>query len=411
MFKSHQEFAVWILLPLSIGLVLVSGRALSAPQLLQDETMQQLTAGQSENAGGVITANTSNSQIEHKVSIRLSDESQSQSQTLNLINSSDSAVANTLNVWQGDVVNLSPAEAGTTPELEVNQINQVYQQQSHSATMSGYVRSEADTTAIVRHHESRVFSNDLVNIDQVTDRFEELRVTETSTDSMVDTSFSLGLGDQLYIDAHLGQGIASSGYVNAVYDGGEAEFIMNLDGGISASADSSIANEFLGTTASIGFEAGIDLGLSLITTIELPRMEIELSGAGCGVILGSCSASGSSSELIMTTTDNSTLGVYENHQTGAFEFSDESISIVRSPFELGSASADYIVVDDAGLVLETEESLELSESAQKDIEVMNLVNAVASDVANAVNVSRASQFENVGSRLILNQFNTVRHGQ
>ena len=103
MFKSHQEFAVWILLPLSIGLVLVSGRALSAPQLLQDETMQQLTAGQSENAGGVITANTSNSQIEHKVSIRLSDESQSQSQTLNLINSSDSAVANTLNVWQGDV--------------------------------------------------------------------------------------------------------------------------------------------------------------------------------------------------------------------------------------------------------------------------------------------------------------------
>lgn len=411
MLNNHQEFAVWVLLPLSIGLVLVSGRVLSAPKLLQDETMQQLTAGQSENAGGVITANASNSQIEHRVSVRLSDESQSHSQTLNLINSSDSAVANTLNVWQGDVVNLSPTEPGASPRLEVNQGNQIYQQQSQSANMNGYLRSQADSTVIVRHNESQVFTNDLVNIDRVTDQSSELHVTETTTDSMVDTGFSLGLGDQLYIDAHLGQGVATSGYINAVYDGGEAEFIMNLGGGISASAGTSVENEFLGTTASVGFEAGIELGLSLVTTIELPRMEIELSGAGCGVILGSCSASGSSSELIMTTTDNSTLEIYENHQIGTFEFSDESISIVRSPFELGSASADYMVIDDASLVLQTEESLELSDSAQKDIEVMNLVNAVASDVANAVNVSRASQFENVGSRLILNQFNTVRHGQ
>jgi hypothetical protein len=401
----------WISVLLGIGLTFISGTVLSAPVLLQDETMQQVTAGENENAGGVIVGNSSDSQIDRNSAIQLTGDSQSGSQSLNLVNSSDSAVANTLNVWQGEVISFSPTDNAASSELEGNQGNQVHQQQLQSATLSGYVRSATDTTEIVRHNESQSFASDLVLINQVTDRFEEVRVSESSSDSMVDTSFNIDLGDQLYLSGHLGQGVASSGSVKALYDGGEAEFIMNVGGGISASASSSIKNEVLGSTASVGFDASIDLSLSLITTIELPRMEIELNGAGCGVILGSCSASGSNNELVMTSSDHSNLDVYENHQSGAFEFSNESISITRSPFELESARASYIVIDDASLTLESDETLALSESAQKDVKVMNLINAVSSDIANAVNVSRASQFENAKSRLILNQFNTVRHGQ
>ncbi|MCK4710541.1 MAG: hypothetical protein KAU21_18140, partial [Gammaproteobacteria bacterium] len=55
-------------------------------------------------------------------------------------------------------------------------------------------------------------------------------------------------------------------------------------------------------------------------------------------------------------------------------------------------------------------TLELSESAQKETEGMNIVNAIGSNVANSTNISRALQFNSIGTRLILNQFNVVHHG-
>ena len=139
-------------------------------------------------------------------------------------------------------------------------------------------------------------------------------------------------------------------------------------------------------------------------------MEIELSGAGCGVVMGSCDASSLHTEFTQTRTDNSTLDVVENHQAGDSDFSTEQISIFRSSFTLGSAQAEYIVVDDSSLTLNSEVVLEFTDSAQKEVEGMNIVNAIGSNVANATNIFRAAHFKSLRSTLVLNQFNTVQHG-
>ncbi len=111
-----------------------------------------------------------------------------------------------------------------------------------------------------------------------------------------------------------------------------------------------------------------------------------------------------------TKTDNSTLDIIENHQSGQSSFSEVATKISRSPFELESAKAEYIVIDASSLELDSEVWLELSDSAQKDIKGMNIVNAIGSNVANGTNISRTARFEGYRSKLILNQFNTVHHG-
>jgi hypothetical protein len=379
--------------------------------VLRDGAMSRVTAGQQEVSGGVIVGNSSDSEIFIRSGIDLVDEAQAGSRGLNVVNSADSTTANTVNIWRGDVVSFTAQETSGIPELEVNQINQIVQQQFEDAGLSGYLRPEAEWVQIERHSGSQSDFLDLVNINQVIDRVEEVRYSETTSDAMVDTRLELELDDRVYIRGHLGQGVATSGTLDATFDGGAAEFALAINGGISASAGISVTSGILGTSASLNAEASAEVGLSLLTSIELPRMEIELSGAGCGVVLGSCSASGSSSELVMTSSDHSTLDVHEYHHGSISQYSDESVSVYRSSFALQSAEANYIVIDDSSLLLDSELSLELSESAQEGAEAMNLVNAIASEVANAVNISRASHFENVRSRMILNQFNVVRHGQ
>lgn len=410
MWYSSQIKASITCVLLGVALLLGIRPSLSAPVVLVDDVMDRVTAGQTNYSGGAVIGNNAASIINNRFSLGLSGQAQSGARGLNLVNSTESAVANTINIWEGNVVTLSAEDANTMPVLEINQINQVSQQQVQSATLSGYTRSDADQTEITHQSGSQSYSLDQVNVSNITDRSEEIRYSETTSSALVDTELVLELDDRVYIRGHLGQGIASSGQVKATFDGGEAEFALGINGGISASAGISVESEILGSSASLEAEASAEVGLALLTTVELPRMEIELSGAGCGVILGSCQASGSSSELVITFNDNSTLNIFENHQSGASEYSEEYSSIYRSPFQLGHASADYIVIDDSSLVLDSEVSLELSESAQKDVEAMNIVNAISSHVANATNISRASQFESVRSKLILNQLNVVRHG-
>jgi len=236
-----------------------------------------------------------------------------------------------------------------------------------------------------------------------------MRITGTSNESNVDTSMTIELGDNLFIEGHLGQGVASSGFIDAEFDGGEAEFAFGIHAGIEADVGTTI-NGVLGTSLTFDASASAEIGLTLVTNIELPHMDLELSGAGCGVMLGSCYSSGSTNELIMTSSDNSTSDIFENHQSGTIEFIDEYTGISRSSFELESAKATYLVIDDSALELYSDITLELSESAQKEAEGINIVNAIGSNVANSTNISRAIQFNSNGTNLILNQFNVVNHG-
>lgn len=391
------------------GLLLRVQAAHSAPVALEDSVMDRVTAGNIQESGGVVVGNSSEVVSNRTTGVKLRGEAQQNAKGLNVVNSAESAVANTVNVWAGNVVSISVEDDGIKPVLEVNQLNQVTQQQVRTATLSGYLRSEAEQTEIMKRSASESYSSDLVNINNVVDRSKEIRFKETTSNSEVDTKLIIELGDNLYIEGHLGQGLASSGHVTATYEGGSAEFVLAVNAGIEVSAGIDVTG-ILGTNVKLNADASAEAGLSLTTKIELPTMEIELTGAGCGVMMGSCVASGTSKELVIISTDNSTQKTVENHQSGQSAFSEEQVQIYRSPFELGSARAEYIIVDDSSLELISDVTLELSDSAQKEIEGMNVVNAISSNVANSTNVSRVSEFESRRSTLVLNQINTVRHG-
>jgi hypothetical protein len=400
-----------------IGAVLLTGclaffapHAHAEPVTLDDGVLDRVTAGETTEGGGVIIGNSSDAVANRTTGLDLSGEAQQGARGLNLVNSAESAVANTVNIWDGSAVTITIEDGDTKPVLEVNQINQITQEQNQSATMSGYLRSEADQAEASNRFVSENNSSDIVNSNNTTALFEEIRHTKRTDYSEVDTSLKFKIDDNMYFEGNFGQGVAASGEVKAKYDGGEAEIVLGVNAGFDA--DVGFHHDGLFQT-SLDFEAGIgvDAGLTLTTKIELPELKIKFSGAGYGVVLGSCKAYGNSEETIITATDNSTLDIQDLHETGQNSYIEVQTSIHRSPFELKSAKAEYIVIDDSSLELDSDVTLELSDSAQKDIEGMNIVNAIGSNVANAVNVSRATKFKSRRATLVLNQFNIVFHGR
>lgn len=390
--------------------------AQAEPVALEDNLLNQVTAGNAQQGRGVIVGNSSTSVIHSTTGIILSGEAQGIARGLNLVNSAESAVANTINIWEGNTVTITVEDGDSKPVLEVNQVNQVTQTQVQSATLSGYSRPEAESTEILRRSQNETSLSKIVNSNNTTNIFEEDKVSSTVSSTSVNTRTKFNIGDKFFFEGNLGQGVAVAGSADIEIEGGSADVALMIGGGITVAADTANATgdiDFLGfdfgdTGAAAGIRA--EGSISLLVSLELPNMEIELSGAGCGVVMGSCDASSLHTEFTQTRTDNSTLDVVENHQAGDSDFSTEQISIFRSSFTLGSAQAEYIVVDDSSLTLNSEVVLELTDSAQKEVEGMNIVNAIGSNVANATNISRAAHFKSLRSTLVLNQFNTVQHG-
>ena len=89
------------------GLISCVQVANSAPIILIDSDMAQVTAGNYNDGGGVIIANKSESIVKNKTGLDISGEVQQSANGLNLVNSTDSAVANTINIWDGKVVTIT----------------------------------------------------------------------------------------------------------------------------------------------------------------------------------------------------------------------------------------------------------------------------------------------------------------
>lgn len=399
------------------GFLLNTHPAHSAPVALNDSDMDQVMAGNAADGGGVVVGNSSKAVFNLRAGLDLNGEAQQGAKGLNIVNSTESAVANSINIWDGSGAAAAREGSNTDSVLEINQANTISQQQLRSATLSGYLRSEADQTNILNRSGSESSTSKVADIHRVTNRTEETVKTLSSSSSMVDTGINFSLGDQFSFEGNLGQGLAVSGHADVTLGGGSADIAAALGGGISAGAsigdqngDLKVGDLNLGTT---GVTAGVKVtaGLSLLTRLVLPTMSIKIDGTGCGVVLGSCNASSTFDETVTTKTDNSTLDIVENFLSGQSSYTEETTTIYRSPFELGSARAEYIVVDNSSLELDSNVTLELSDAAQKEIKGMNIVNAIGSNVANATNISRTARFEGAGSKMVLNQFNTVRHGR
>ena len=368
----------------------------SAPIALEDRVMDQVTAGNTNEGGGVVVGKSSEAIANRISGLDLNSEAQKNATGLNIINSAESAVANVVNIWDGSGVTATKENSDTNSELRINQVNNITQEQLRSATISGYVRSQADYTETLNRSGSVAYASNIVDHHSVTNILEETHESTIFTNAGVNTHFEFKLGEKIEFSGHLGLGIAAAGHTDITFKGGSADIGLALDGTI--------------TTAGNNKPLTAEGGLVLVTQVELPDMRLIIDGVGCGVAIGSCNADSISFETINTKTDNSTLDRIENHQSGQSSYSEVQASVYRSPFELKSARAEYIVIDDSTIELNSDVTLELSESAQKDAKGMNIVNAIGSTVANGTNLTRTRSFEGSRSKLVLNQFNTVHHG-
>ena len=386
------------------GLLLSASLLQAAPLPLNDAALDRITAGNTEpnSHQGVIVGNSSVTILQHRTGVTLADETQAQARGLNLVNSSASAVVNGVNIWDGHDLE------GT--DLQMAQVNHVEQTRSQSAVLSDYSRSAAehrlqvDTVRhenveehIQAHHDSKAL-------------YVRNHVADGVSTSEVDTSLELSIGapgselPYFALETNVGHGVAVAGQLDADFDSGSAEFVLTANGSVSTEPEVNVGDYF-----SAGVAVTAEAGLSLRAEIVLPSLDIQVKGAGCGVVLGSCQASGWRSESTEEITDNSTLDTLAGSSVMNNQFTELKTEEYRSPFSLGAARAEYIIVDNSSLVLESDETLELSGSAQKNAKGLNMVNVVGSSVANVVNVSRSRQL-NYRGELMLTQFNFVVHG-
>ena len=342
---------------LSASFAAAQSPAVKKPRALSDRALDTITAGSaSGGSGGAIVANNSNATISETGAVSVADSAQKDSRALNLVNATDSAVANAVNVSDGRLP--APAE-GQAPAaavqngtvFNVDQSNQVFQNMTRNASLPVYSRSEANID------EAIVTSRDITGKGEV-------------------DSVSEVLGQTL----QGGKGFAGAASADLEIVGGSIEFTNNIT--FEAEA---------GTGFGIGgglFEGDVT-GRTEVTTAQtlswiLPTMNLHVDGVVCAVTMGSCSAEGS------------------------FKSSSSETRIVRSPIEIEDASAEYIVVDGSTLDVTLDHSVSLSGFAQQGARALNMVSAAGSAITNSVNVARSPS---VGPTLNLTQVNLVRQGR
>lgn len=394
------------------GLLLSVTLAQAAPVALGDSVLNLVTAGSSEasGSGGAIIGNSSEATINQTGGVTLSDEAQMGAKGLNMINSAESTVANGVNVWdvKGAEVNL---ESG---QMVVDQSNIINQEQRRSASMPNYSRPEADTLVVVDRSGSEAHNDSYDRDNNITDIQALTSAKTTSSTAWVDTTINGGanVGDDTAprgnFDSNVGKGGAGAGVVTLDVDGGEGHFGLAVGGSVIAPADN-VTELSSDTNDSYG---GLDVNgtdLSLYGRLILPDVTLEINGAGCGVAMGSCGAGGETTENTSNTSDNSIMDNEQVASVGNSQFTETSTEVYRSPFELNNAQAEYIVVDDSSLAVNTTFNLTLSGSAQSNVSGMNVVNATGSAVADGVNVARTSLM--AGGAMALTQSNVISHSR
>ncbi len=396
MSDKNQKLLLSIPILLLSSLLLQVQAVYSTPIVLEDRVMDQVTAGNTNEGGGVVVGQSSEAIANSISELNLNGEAQQNTTGLNIVNSAASAVANVVNIWDGSGVTATKENSDTNSEVKINQLNNITQEQLRTAMIFGYLRSEADHTETLNRSGNVSYASNIIDYHGVTNILEKTHESTTFSNAGVNTHFNFKLGDKIDFSGHLGLGAAVAGYSDITFEGGSADIAVALDGKISSAGD--------------GKPLTADGGLVLVTQVKLPDMRLIINGVGCGVAIGSCNANSVFFETTNTKTDNSTLDIIENHQSGQSSYSEVQTNIYRSPFELKNARAEYIVIDDSTLDLNSDVTLELSDSAQKDAKGMNIVNAIGSNVANGTNITRTKSFEGSRSKLVLNQFNTVHHG-
>ncbi len=298
----------------------------------------------SATAGGAVAAGDLTVDTHSKASLSLQDETQSKAQAANLSNTADAQIANSANVWTS---NRPPQQLSGLVPLElhsntlVEQHNLAVQDTATGAQLGELTLSKAAATSHATSHE------------------------ELTTSASVDTEIDI-LGQKI----QSGSGGAGAGRFDLSIGSAEVSFKPKLTTKASAV---------------FGLISG-ELTAEAPLTITSPTVDLNIDGAGCGAVSGSCSANGNDEKS-------------SSSETG----------VASAPvFTMKNASADYIAGGSADITIGTDAALQMADSAQAEAKALNLTNAVASQVANGVNVATADglSFAN-GNTFITRQTNVA----
>ena len=366
----------------AVAAVLYGAVALANPVPLPDAALDQVTAGSTDNAlqgsGGAIVGNNSEAMLELTGTLNLDGDAQSGASALNLVNSSESTVANGVNIWDGKLP--EGGTPGTKGEFQVTQENVVQQEQRRVALLPRYERSGANRSSTWEEDSSRTTATTAASTS-------ERRAIDSSSSSRdpdfsgsVDTHSSV-LGQEI----KGGKGFAAAGDVSIEFEAGNVHF--DADAG-----------------------AGQALSGHINLDLTFPKFTVDVTGAGCAVALGSCTSDGTLVETEQSASDHSVLETSESTSESSETFVGSGTRDVRSPFSLDGAQAEYVVIDDSSLTVEANYGITLAGSAQSNLRALNAVNAAGSAVANAANISRTPSLTATASMSLV-QSNIIHHSR
>lgn len=368
---------------LGVGSIAAHSQVLGA-HVLDETQLDTITAGTASPTGGTAAINGATVDIMNSGSITLGENAGQEAQGLNLGNAADSVVSNALNVWNGEL-----SDTSVTTTLNVEQSNLTMQDGAHSATASDYTRgqSEALTSSLSTTSSSEGMST-LVTTTSV-DTQQTLGggglalggssggSTDEGTGSSGTGGSSLGVPE---VAAQVGKGVALGGTVEFSVDA--AVISVGVEAGASMSNTTRNTTRVQGPDRVTGDgrvfqnefvnDFGMEGNVSLDYELSTPPISLDVAGSGCFVMVGGCEADANETgEWLDTATSTE---VSTSNQDGALS--------------VDTVSAEYLVLDQSNMSLESNYSIVLSGNAQQAAQALNLLNAAGSVVNNAVNVSR-----------------------
>ncbi len=382
---------------LALAALLLAGTAMAAPQELSADQLEWITAGTDSNPppnGGAIVGNGSSAELKSAGEVII-DNAQSDVRALNIVNSSESTVANGVNIFSsqalvdGDIV-LPDAVDNAVGSYNIEQVNTVTQDQRRLSSLPDYQRG-ANTYSDYAESGTYNSTGSDAEYDQLTDVESTLILDEKTTKGSVTANdgptlgISAHLNDETFIDVEFNYPAGGGGdKIGGVFNGG---LDYELDtGGITIAADTIIP---------------------ITVTLEMPSMTLNVDAMGCLAFNGSCEIDGTRTEKTENISDHSTLYTRDEAYTSDKTWDNSGSESVQAAFELQDAQAEYIVVDHSSINIDAAYLVDLSGGAQSGLRAMNAVNAAGSAVANGVNVSVAAG----GGIQTLSQINTISHSR
>lgn len=345
---THSRLSVIVSVASAVSIALAASTARATPRHLRDAALGAITAGNANvaaataNGGAIVAANSSANVI---VSGTVTDRnSQNSARAINLVDATGSAIADGVNVWDG---NSTAQNTGLT----VNQTNTVLQTGTQSAQLTSYVRSKPNVSTTLS--------------------------TSNSTSNQGSVNTKQNVAGQ---SVQGGLGVSAAGTINADLTGGTIHFKNNVSAGLTVSGQISVGGNIFGSGGSASTTTNANVNTTQTLAWVLPDLSLHVSGVGCYVDLGSCTAD------------------------GHFDSSTQKTLVSQAPITMSGANAKYIVVDGSKLTANDTYGVALSDGAENDAKAINIVNASGSSVSDGVNVAYTT---GTTPGLTLNQVNTV----